>query len=216
MKGQLRADIEAGKKVASDDWMYFNVPVIEAILDAGRLCQYCGLQLDEFSISFDRIDNDNCHTASNVVLSCAPCNITRSNQFTVEEFVSTCVNLRQFRKQKPIDLPDIESLRTIVQSSKDFTNVMEKATKQIFGEYIDAMVTQFELALGKTIAGMGLRVNKSKIVNFVNSKGLNSGMLNPGGINLYCFKSDADAFDLSFGKYDFYSMVNEYAKELLD
>ena len=216
MIGQLRTDIEANKNVATDDWMYFNEPVIQAILDAGRLCQYCGLQLDEYTVSFDRIDNDNCHTASNVILTCAPCNITRSNQFTVEEFISTCENLRQFRKQAPVALPKIESLRSIVQNSKEFSDVMEKASTTISGEYIEDVESRFERALGDVIAEMELRVNKSKITDFVNNLHTNLGMLNPDGLNLYCFKSAADAFDLTYGRFNFHSMVIQHSKELLD
>ena len=96
MIGQLRTDLEANKNVATDDWMYFNEPVIQSILDAGRLCQYCGLQLDEYTVSFDRIDNDNCHTASNVILTCAPCNITRSNQFFSSRWRSSSLHVRTF------------------------------------------------------------------------------------------------------------------------
>eukprot|EP01032_Pedospumella_encystans_P011490 gene11490-13357_t len=217
MIGQLRADIEAGKNLAADDWKYFNEPVIDSILGVagGRACLYCGLILDEYTVSFDRIDNNNCHTASNVVLSCAPCNITRSNQFTAEEFVAVCDFLRQFRANPNVLRPPVESLRTIVTNSPVHTGVLQTTEAQIHSAYIDSMNQKFGQALSKVIAESGNVVKKAKVDAFVESRDISDNMLDPAGLNLYCFKSAADAFDQSFGHYNFNTLFNQYYKDLV-
>lgn len=104
----------------------------------------------------------------------------------------------------------------MVQNSQNFSDVMEKASKRIYAQYLDKMASRMVRALGDEIAKMELRVDKNKIVDFVNRKGLNSSMLNPDGINLYCFKSADAAFDLDYGRFNFYSMVMQHSNELLD
>lgn len=83
--------------VPCDDWEYLNVEVLQhVILEAN--CLYCKTKLSFQNFSLDRIDNNGIHESKNIILSCGPCNIARSDNFKVEEFMATCELLRKMRK----------------------------------------------------------------------------------------------------------------------
>lgn len=56
--------------------------LIDAIMN--KECYYCGTRE---KIGLDRVDNKKGHTENNVVPCCHRCNVTRGNNFSVEEFL---------------------------------------------------------------------------------------------------------------------------------
>lgn len=136
-----------------------------AILIAGRSCPYCKVPLGTHNFSLDRMDNAEGHLADNVLLSCGPCNIARSDNFSVDEFVAVCDTVNQMRGNDPVDAPgaDTQSLQALFdglehrdQIEADALNVASSLMDDVYirlakEDWVCTLLDAYEVSQGERL-----------------------------------------------------------------
>ncbi len=131
----LCRDRDQNKEWPAGDWKYFLPEVIAELMRTGLKCPYCTCPITAHNFSLDRVDNGVHHTASNCIITCGACNVTRSDKYTTQEFVAVCKFLRTVRENAGTDVPALLSpaplsLRALVEASNNLRAVKTAAASK--------------------------------------------------------------------------------------
>jgi hypothetical protein len=107
---------------------------VDKLLETNLLCYYCGIQCNIFyervremtQWSFDRIDNDLCHSVDNVVLACLKCNLHRKT-----------MNSKRFK-----DAKDMKKVVLIGQREEESSEILEPFSEAPEAPKVSTIISQ--------------------------------------------------------------------------
>ncbi|KJE91492.1 hypothetical protein CAOG_002622 [Capsaspora owczarzaki ATCC 30864] len=82
-----------------EDWVFMCPEYILDLAKTNVNCPYCTRRIKPANVSLDRVNNKLGHVPTNLVLCCGPCNIARSDFFSVTEFMAVCALVLAMRTE---------------------------------------------------------------------------------------------------------------------
>jgi hypothetical protein len=130
------------------NWKYFTTVLLDRLLASGLTCPYCRDPITRETFSLDRVNNKQHHTSANCIITCGPCNITRSDQYEVDEFMAVCF-LRALKDkvggQMAVALPALlPTLQQVVDASAELTSIKDAAAKEVYNTLQKSIVEEIE------------------------------------------------------------------------